>query len=323
MHVLLPKIDIPYQVNTNQKKYTSELVLLIKTNNALDFVTWMDWHLHYVGVDHISIYDNESEIAIPRMIKQYGPHVSYYKVEGCPHQAEIYTNHVRNVSEAQYCLPIDDDEFIYSEVNFNEYLKAIEPAKLALHSILMVPHKPIAKRHNKPVFEICDSLVQQDIRENREVKTVVNTNYSHFYFDVKKYVDTHPSPVYEGLPDWIDMPMTEDKQTDKDRGTDFNFSLAGTVHNPITMSEDGQQIWAQDMHMNPVYGFLSSHPNVPSEIFIAHTKVRSREEWEWKCKVRKVVADMNCDYYDSQYELYDNIYTYPMAKFTGFRERYK
>lgn len=108
-----------------------------------------------------------------------------------------------------------------------------------------------------------------------------------------------------------------------DRGTDFNFSLAGTVHNPITRTEGGEYIWAKDMHLNDVYGFLSSHPNVPSEIFIAHTKVRSKEEWDWKCKVRKVVADMNCDYYDSQYELYDKVYTYPLAKFTGFRERYK
>lgn len=323
MHVLLPKMDIPYIPNKKPKKYTSELLLLIKTNNAGDFISWMNWHLFHIGVDHISIYDNESEIAIPRMIKQYGDHVSYYRVEGKPHQAEIYTKHIAEVSEAQYVLPIDDDEYIFADINFNEYLKSMQPEKLALHSILMVPHKPVEKRHNRPVFELCDCLVNADIRENREVKTVVNTNFSHFYFDVKTYVDAHPSPIYEGIPDWIDIPLTPDKELPTDRGTDFNFSLAGTVHNPITRTEGGEYIWAKDMHLNDVYGFLSSHPNVPSEIFIAHTKIRSKEEWDWKCKVRKVVADMNCDYYDSQYELYDKVYTYPLAKFIGFRERYK
>ena len=74
MHVLLPKIDIPYIPNTKPKKYVSELLLLIKTNNEQDFITWMNWHLFKIGVDHISIYDNESEIPIERLIKQYGDH---------------------------------------------------------------------------------------------------------------------------------------------------------------------------------------------------------------------------------------------------------
>ncbi len=323
MHVLLPRIDIPYIPNTKPKKYVSELLLLIKTNNEQDFITWMNWHLFKIGIDHISIYDNESEIPIERLIKQYGDHVSYYRVEGRPHQAEIYTKHIAEVSEAQYVLPIDDDEYIFADINFNDYLTSMEPAKLALHSILMVPEKPLEKRPDKPVFEICDHLVNADVRENREVKTVVNTNYSHYYFDVKTYEEGHPSSVYVGIPDWIDMPMTPDKDLPADRGTDFNFSIAGTVHNPVTKTADGQYIWAKDMHMQDVYGFLSNHPNVPSEIFIAHTKIRSKEEWDWKCKVRKVVADMKSDYYDSQYELYDKVYTFPLAKFTGFKERYK
>ena len=313
MHILLPKIDIPYIPNTNKKKYTSELLLLIKTNNANDFATWLDWHLNYIKVDHIAIYDNESPIAIERMIKKYGDKISYTKVYGTPHQADIYTDHIAHVSEAQFVLPIDDDEFIYSALDFNSYLQSTKPNKLALNEILFIPHKPIEKRHNKNIFDTCDSFVIGNIRENREVKTIVNTDCSHYYFDVKTYIDSHPSPWHDGHPDWVDIKISEDVPMEIDRGTDFNYTLAGNVHNPLSITPQGDFIWAKDMFLNDVYGFMSCQVNVPTEIFIAHMKVRSKEEWDWKCKVRKVVADMNPDYYDSQYELYDKIYAMPFS----------
>lgn len=322
MHILTPKIDIPYQTNTNDKIYDLEICLLIKSNNEHDFLTWLDWHFNYIKIDHLWIYDNGCTFNLREAVKPYSDKVRITKVEGTPHQADIYTNHVRNISKAKFVLPIDDDEFIFSNVDFKTYLQTMKLPKFALRSLLMVPKDPVEKRGNENIFQLCDHFVLQHCRENREVKCVLNTEYSHFYFDVKRYEDATRQP--NGYADWRDEQISPDDQiNDKEHNIDFNYTLCGNVHNPITTDEAGNRIPALDIYLNDVHGFLSPNTNTPGEIFLAHMKVRTKEEWDWKCNVRKVVADMQPGYYDSQYRLYDDIYKAERQKFTGFLELYK
>lgn len=322
MHILVPKdVTVP-AANSRNKKYLTEICLLVKTNNASDLDDWLTWHLEKIGIEHIHIYDNESVVCIPRMIKKWGDRVSYTKVEGTPHQADIYTKHIGEVSEARFVIPLDDDEYIFSGVDFNEYVKSMELPKFALRSILFVPKKPTEKRHGGNVFELCDHIALHKCRENREVKCMVDTTYRHLYFDVKQYEDAHK--MENGLIDYHDEVIGPDDQPmDTKHNLDFNYTMLGNVHNPITLDENGNRIDALDINLNPVYGFMAFNNNTPSDIFIAHMKIRSKEEWDWKCDSRKVVADMDPAYYDTQRDLYSEVYEGELQKFTGFKELYK
>lgn len=309
MNLLIPMIDVPYKVNTNNKDYLFEICLLTKSISEKELSAWLDWHFNKINVDHIAIYDNESPIDILSVIKPYGNRITYTLVTGKPHQAEIYTKHVTEISHAQYVLPIDDDEFIYCSFNLQNYLKRMKPAKLAVGSLLFVPPQEMEKPDGRTLIETNTAIVQAPIRENKEVKTIVNTSYSHYYYDVKKYEDAHPSPLYENCAEY-DIWQISDDTDDYEvvRGQKNQFNVIGNVHNPLTYTKNGYMIHAQDMFMRNVIGYLADHTNVVCELFIAHMKIRSKEEWDWKCSTRKVVADMKPDYYDIQYCVYDEIY---------------
>lgn len=323
MHILTPKMEIPYQVNTNEKIYTLEICLLIKSNNEKDFITWLDWHFNYIKIDHLWIYDNGCTFNVNECVKPYADKVRITKVPGLAHQADIYTNHVRNISKAKFVLPIDDDEYVFSNVDLKSYLLQMDMPKFALRSLLLAPKDIVEKRGDENVFQLCDHLVMMNCRENREVKCVVNTDYSHFYFDVKRYEDTHWNEKTNHT-DWNDEQISEDDQpNDKEHDIDYNFSLCGNVHNPITRDIKGNRINALDIYLNGIYGFIANEINTPGEIFLAHMKVRSKEEWDWKCNTRKVVGDMQPNYYDTQARLFDEVFTFPRQKFTGFLDLYK
>lgn len=310
MNLLIPIMDIPYKVNTNIKKYFFEICLLTKSRNENEFLAWLDWHFNKVNVCHIHIYDNESEIDIQEIIKKYGNHVSYTKVIGTPHQADIYTKHVREISNAQYVLPIDDDEYIAAAIDISGYLKRMKPVKLSLGSLLFVPPVELKEPDGRLLLETNTHLVNGKLRENREVKTIVNTDYSHFYYDVKRYEDAHPNPIFENCSEYNIWQISDDTDDyEVIRGQKNQFNVIGNVHNPLTYTKDGYMIHSQDLFMRNVYGYTTDYVNLPCELFIAHMKIRSRAEWDWKCNVRKVVADMAANYYDTQYSLFDEIYT--------------
>lgn len=310
MNLLIPIMDIPYKVNTNNKRYFFEICLLTKSRNENELDAWLSWHFNKVNVDHIHIYDNESTVNMLNVLKKYGNRVSYTRVNGTPHQADIYTQHVREISEAQYVLPLDDDEFIISSIDIKAYLKRVTPVKLSIGSLLFVPEHEMAEPNDHIYLETNTHLVNGKLRENREVKTIVNTSYSHFYYDVKRYEDNHPNPIYENCSEYYVWQISDDTDDyEIVRGQKNQFNVIGNVHNPLTYTKDNYLIHSQDIFMRNVYGYMTDYTNVPCELFIAHMKIRSRAEWDWKCNVRKVVADMSSNYYDTQYSLFDEIYT--------------
>lgn len=310
MHLLIPRINFDCSVvNTNEKKYFFEICLLTKNNNEKRLREWLDWHITKIKVDHIYIYDNESSFSFDGILHDYGNIVSYEKVLGKAHQAEIYTNHVQKISNAQYVLPIDDDEYLYSYFNLIQYLRRMQPVKLPITEMLFAPGEPMEYKSDLPVIETNDHIVYKNLlRENLEVKTIVNTSYNHTYVDLEKYTRENPSEHGHDGPQWNDWQISPDSNYEPDeRGETFDYNIIGNVHNPITMINE-EIVHANDYYGRPVYGYMAASNGVPGELFIAHMKIVSKEEWDYKCRVRGVVADMKSNYYDNQYKLYSLVY---------------
>ena len=95
------------------KLYLSEIVLLTKSYNLEDFKDWMSWHLNTCHFDHIHVFDNESTVDIKSVCESYGDRVSYELIKGWPNQYALYNRYINNENKAWWCLPIDDDEFLY------------------------------------------------------------------------------------------------------------------------------------------------------------------------------------------------------------------
>ena len=77
-----------------------------------DFNEWMDWHLNKCQFSHIYLIDNNSRFDLHEETLKYGTKVSYEYLDGIPVQADIYNRYVNSISNADYVMPIDDDEYV-------------------------------------------------------------------------------------------------------------------------------------------------------------------------------------------------------------------
>ncbi|SHI34927.1 glycosyltransferase family 2 protein [Fibrobacter sp. UWP2] len=93
-------------------RYKTEAMLLAKHMNAKDMVEWLDWHLSRCGFDRIHVFDNESDIGVKAACLSFGDRVTYELVEGHPRQYKLYDRYVNYQSQAEWIMPIDDDEYL-------------------------------------------------------------------------------------------------------------------------------------------------------------------------------------------------------------------
>jgi len=93
------------------KKYFSEILLLIKANNEKDFKDWIHWHLDTLKFEHLVVFDNESSINV-KNICDNDYRIEYHYISGFPDQYKIYNQYVNNESNALWVFPIDDDEYL-------------------------------------------------------------------------------------------------------------------------------------------------------------------------------------------------------------------
>ena len=77
-----------------------------------DFDEWMDWHLNKCQFSHIYLIDNNSRFDLHEETLKYGNKVSYEYLDGIPVQADVYNRYVNSISNADYVMPIDDDEYV-------------------------------------------------------------------------------------------------------------------------------------------------------------------------------------------------------------------
>ena len=97
-------------------RFKTEAILLTKYLNALDMVEWIDHHMNVVKFDHLHVFDNTSNSDIKRVCdtynEVYGDKISYQKVYGHPRQYRLYDAYINNISDAEWVMPIDDDEYL-------------------------------------------------------------------------------------------------------------------------------------------------------------------------------------------------------------------
>ena len=92
--------------------YRTEAMLLTKNLNPEDLKEWLDWHIFRCGFDRIHVFDNESGYDVRAVCDMYGDTVTYEKVEGHPRQYRLYDAYVNYRSNAEWIMPIDDDEYL-------------------------------------------------------------------------------------------------------------------------------------------------------------------------------------------------------------------
>lgn len=92
--------------------YKTEAMLLTRHLNPADLDEWLDWHLNRCKFDRIHIFDNESPYDIKSVIGKYGEKITYELVEGAPRQYRLYDRYVNYQSNAEWIMPIDDDEYL-------------------------------------------------------------------------------------------------------------------------------------------------------------------------------------------------------------------
>jgi len=107
-------------------KYDTEAMLLTKYLSFEDMREWLDWHLYRCGIDHIHIFDNGLDFDLSELSKYYGDRISFEKVEGKPRQYALYDEYILKKSEAQWIMPIDDDEYLNFSPEFKKLIDVIQ-----------------------------------------------------------------------------------------------------------------------------------------------------------------------------------------------------
>lgn len=103
--------------------YNSEVVLLVKTKYFYDLVEWICYYLK-LGFDHITIYNNDSEVDIPNLIPQTD-RISIINISGYPDQCNLERKHYRN-TKYKWTFFADSDEFLWLDPkykNVNHFLE--------------------------------------------------------------------------------------------------------------------------------------------------------------------------------------------------------
>lgn len=249
---------------TKENKYFTEL-LLITNKPANIIIDWLNWHLNIIKVDHIVLINNtnDTDSLLSEYIDEHKNKIQYIKLPGNLNQAELYTEYVNN-SEAEWVLPIDDDEFLYISKKFNhnlnEYLNYLyNKNQNYKYSFCwhMLFNKNMAMQ-NGPFYFIKNNLYTiLDFEFMTEctnlIKTIVNTKIKHLYINENK--EKHI--------------ITLDNNY-----TSFKNDKLGTVHNPISKI-DSKFIHSYNEETDSFYAgilFNKSKFNLNSDCYIAHYK---------------------------------------------------
>lgn len=93
-------------------RYKTEAMLLTKHLNPSDLEEWLDWHINRCGFERIHVFDNESDYDVRTVCDKFGNRVTYDLVEGQPRQYKLYDEYINWRSNAEWVMPIDDDEYL-------------------------------------------------------------------------------------------------------------------------------------------------------------------------------------------------------------------
>lgn len=304
------------------KKYFSEAILITDTDNIFNIIDWLYWHINIIGFDHVILIDNSDKVNIKIVCDIFSEKVKYYKFDGFISQMDIYTKFV-NESEAEWVLPIDDDEFLFLSdkyKNINDFIKInitkFAIYKFAINWICMFSNDLLIDRDYKNSY--IEDFTYSYNGENGFIeylgliKTLVNTNIYHLY------ISENADEININLKD-LNFKKTIKKYNNNNL---FNFILQskwdriGSVHNPISKYNDIYEC-AFDTELSQFYlgMFNASYSNYNGDIYLAHYKYRSVSEWLFKIYERKKFPSNSLKYYNT-IQVKDSIYkSYTYNKF--------
>lgn len=117
----------------------THLIVLTKTYNIADFKSWLLYHAKLV--DKIYVLDNDSSVDINNVVATVN-NAKYLQIKGWPDQYGIYdkilNENTFGFKDDDFILFIDDDEYIYFDINkFNNLTDAIKFYFKDLDSLLV------------------------------------------------------------------------------------------------------------------------------------------------------------------------------------------
>lgn len=271
-------------MNDNNKFYNTELILITNSLNINHIIYWLYWHLNVIGFNHVFLVDNSIGIDYSQTIyRLFDKYVDYEKRPGILCQTEIYNELIKK-SNAQWILPIDDDEFVYISDKFNnninvflEAMQTIYPAyKYAFNWHMMFSDRLLETNTNNYIdtFKYCS--INQLALQNEAfymVKTIINTSASHLYI---------PDNSQQGsflLTDELNVSNLSKPVSNIKNNT------IGSLHNPIS-KYNNKIVHAYNYETDSiVLGWFNNRKlNLNSDIYICHYKYRDKQSWINKCK---------------------------------------
>ena len=238
-----------------EKQYFSEAILLTKTYNINDFSDWLEYHLSDIKFHHIHVFYNESPANIKQVCDKYRDRVSYQLVKGWVNQYSLYNTYVNTTSKSWWCLPIDDDEYLWMK-NFDDVNKCLlhysrmftDITKLSIRWKNMFPINPLSMRGNKSL---------------RDFNTISNETWANLFVGGNKPVKTFVLNT---------------------GSVEYSEAKGNQTHNPINGGIPSYLCNGQRLVGNWYYG-----PNTDDDLKILHYQYKSAAEWIWKCRHRLTV----------------------------------
>lgn len=315
-NIIMGKQVLPGYINNAEKRYFTELVLITNSTNFENLFFWIKYHLEVVKFEHIIIvYNNTYDKYTELKETINSPLLDIYYFQDALCQADIYNFFVR-ISNSQWVLPIDDDEYLYIGDKYNNNINELLRNNSGYYKYSFNWLSCISKTQMKtadlsvPYYVYYNYCLPLDHSECNTFKTIINTSIHHTYFK-------HNEALYP-VNDILKM-------------YDFyttGYNSMGTVHNPI--SHDGKNYQhSYNISDNTVIpGRLIKNPlkNLNSlDGAIFHFKYRSEDEWADKCSKFKFKDIIKTDLYHKLYnnDKYHEIYNVNCDNLINMSEYFK
>lgn len=312
--ILIPTIIPTININNNEKKYFSEILLITNTNNHFDFDLWIRWHLNYIKFDHIVVIDNSKESIVKNICAKHEK-IKYIKLEQQLSQSEIY-NYYLNNSEAEWVLPIDDDEFLYLNnfVTIKNYINYANSQnnkikKLAFKNLFLFSEKLLETRdYTKNCFELfncyCPDTNLLPYDNKITIKTICNTLNDKYYYviDEQKY----NSISYNDL----------ENISNYDLGGTINLDAMGNIHNPLCKENDYYIPAIDPVNKQAYFGIYLNNNKIYdlNTCLLLHFKYKTKEEFLDKSK-NNIFTDRSMRYYNECYSCNNLIKNYELNNY--------
>lgn len=236
--------------------YTSEVILLTKSDHEDEFRCWLDWHLNVIKFDHAVVFDNESNVGIKSVCNEYGDRVDYHFVSGWPDMNKLRNEQIKS-SLAKWVIPLDDDEFLYVGDKYNHNVNEF------LNSMYSVYHR------NKVYIAWVNLMSKDEIQ-----------------FKSDLYINTHTYYSNKALLNIYRYWRADNGWGKCFSNTEFphyysSHNRYSSGHIPRYTSGDNTAIYANGNKV--LHEWQPGGIEVNTDCFIAHYQFKTLNDWKIKC----------------------------------------